>query len=460
MSVRSVGGRLGRDPTSRGCSIRPAARWPGRNQFANVPAVGGLFFPQSRALGIDRTGQSPSVQKKVVYAGAHSKSFQHASSDLEQLAGLRVGAKQVERLTKRIGQERLEQRKQQLAAFEKQPLVAKDQIADPARPAPAVALVSIDGGRLQIRERDEPPRTATSHWRESKVAVLETYVSTEHSKDPDPDLPRCFLNAAHTMAVARGVGHVAAGLDAEGLADSKTRPVQTAACDQPSRPGRPQRLVRSVCASHQPAEPFGKLVHAAAWSRNFFGAARRAFLGDGQAVNWTIQKRHFPSFVPVLDFVHAMCYVFAAATAGRSAQDGWPIAMRWLQLVWAGRVAEVLPELEQRCAELGRAPADAPETDPRAVVATALRYLTNNAERMRYDEYRRLGLPITTSAVESMIKQINCRVKGSEKFWSGAGAEAILQLRADYLSETDPMTKFWSDRQTQTAGTRRYNHAA
>ena len=34
-----------------------------------------------------------------------------------------------------------------------------------------------------------------------------------------------------------------------------------------------------------------------------------------------------------------------------------------------------------------------------------------------------------TSAVESVIKMINRRVKGSEKFWSEPGAEAILQLR-------------------------------
>ena len=51
-----------------------------------------------------------------------------------------------------------------------------------------------------------------------------------------------------------------------------------------------------------------------------------------------------------------------------------------------------------------------------------------------------------TSAVESVIKMINKRVKGSEKFWSEPGAEAILQLRADYLSETEAMTRFWTVR--------------
>ena len=71
---------------------------------------------------------------------------------------------------------------------------------------------------------------------------------------------------------------------------------------------------------------------------------------------------------------------------------------------------------------------------------------------MQYDEYRRRGLPIMTSAVESAIKMIDRRVKGSEEFWSQPGAEAILQLRADDLSETDTMSRFWMERENQ-AGT-------
>jgi hypothetical protein len=34
-------------------------------------------------------------------------------------------------------------------------------------------------------------------------------------------------------------------------------------------------------------------------------------------------------------------------------------------------------------------------------------------------------------------KIFNMRVKGSEKFWGQTGAEAILQLRAAFLSEDD-----------------------
>ena len=58
-------------------------------------------------------------------------------------------------------------------------------------------------------------------------------------------------------------------------------------------------------------------------------------------------------------------------------------------------------------------------------------------ERMKYDEYRRQGLPITSTLIESTIKQINRRVKGTEKFWSD-GIEPMLTLVADSVSS--PLT--------------------
>jgi hypothetical protein len=65
-----------------------------------------------------------------------------------------------------------------------------------------------------------------------------------------------------------------------------------------------------------------------------------------------------------------------------------------------------------------------------------------------------------TSAVESAIKLMNKRVKGSEKFWSEPGAEAILQLRADHLSETEPMSGFWEEREAQASSHRPYRQVA
>jgi hypothetical protein len=107
--------------------------------------------------------------------------------------------------------------------------------------------------------------------------------------------------------------------------------------------------------------------------------------------------------------------------------------------MWQGRVADVITELERGQEELGLPPKDESETSPRPAVADPLRYLQNNQIRMKSDEDGRLGMPITSSHVESTVKPFNRRMKGTEKFWSEEGAEALLQLCAEILSATEPM---------------------
>ena len=435
-NARPAAGPPESPPTSPACSRPRKETSPGNNASPIAPAVGGLFFPQHQALGIDQGGFSPRVQQKIVHAGVNSLSYQQASRDLAELSDLAIQPKPVERLVRKIGAERIDQRDAAVAAHRRLPLTAKDKVADPKRPSPSVAMVSVDGGRLQIRSEPSRPQQE-GHWRESKVAVLETYQSEVHEADPDPDVPRCFLDLKRTKEMVRGLGHtLPVGLEFEGANRTDTQSAATKkGGSRKPRPGRPTRLVRSVLASRKCSDEFGPIVHQASWKRNFFGAARRAFLGDGLPVNWTIQSRHFPSFTPILDFVHALSYVFAAAFAGRPQAEGEEVYKRWIQAVWSGQVTIVLTELEARTAALGPPTAECADSDPRKLVFESLRYLKNNTDRLRYDEYRRQGLPIMTSAVESVIKMINKRVKGSEKFWSEPGAEAILQLRADHLGE-------------------------
>ena len=77
-------------------------------------------------------------------------------------------------------------------------------------------------------------------------------------------------------------------------------------------------------------------------------------------------------------------------------------------------------------------------------LTSAITYLTNNASRMKYDEYRKNGLPITTSRVESTQKQINSRVKGTEKFWNDESLEPVLQVVSDDLSDNFDPEAFWN----------------
>jgi hypothetical protein len=62
---------------------------------------------------------------------------------------------------------------------------------------------------------------------------------------------------------------------------------------------------------------------------------------------------------------------------------------------------------------------------------------------MNYPEYRQQGLPLTSSHIESPIKLINIRMKGSEKFFRQDTGETLLQLRADSLCKSCPLDKFW-----------------
>ena len=66
---------------------------------------------------------------------------------------------------------------------------------------------------------------------------------------------------------------------------------------------------------------------------------------------------------------------------------------------------------------------------------------------MAYASYRREGLPVTSSLAESLVKQMNRRVKGTEKFWNdGPSGEAILQLRAAVISDGDRLPRFVRNR--------------
>jgi len=53
--------------------------------------------------------------------------------------------------------------------------------------------------------------------------------------------------------------------------------------------------------------------------------------------------------------------------------------------------------------------------------------VTSNLARLDYSRCRQNGLPVKSARMESFAKEMNYRVKGTEKFWNdGPAAEAIL----------------------------------
>jgi hypothetical protein len=493
-----------------------AGRPDGKNLNITAANVGRLFFPQSQSLGLDRSQYSNAVLAKIIYAGSNNTSYQQAQADLDRLAELDVSDKQVRRLCKRIGDERVDERDAAVVAYQALPLVERK--SAPAGVVPsAVVAVSVDGGRLQIFER--PPGAAAAptkapttealpepdvvtaatgasaavpappascgaedglpaaaagvrtvaagaeeedeqpqgkFWREDKIGLLLTLQSEASAYDPCPQIPKTFLNPAHMSKLVRELkkrappqGEAAQETEDPHVGDEALRANE-------ARWEPPEVQAKQVLATRRSWAQFGPMVAAAAWALGFFAAARKAFVADGAENNWTLHRQLFSSFVPILDFIHGLSYVFASAFAGRGFEEGWAVYERWIQWVWSSAAEKVIAELALRQTELGIPAKDEPAGSPRAVVARALTYLQNNKDRMRYAEYRRQGLPITSSYVESAVKQINYRVKGTEKFWNEAGAEELLQLRADSLSAGDVMEAYWKRREANETGQNRY----
>jgi hypothetical protein len=456
------------------------------------------FFPQSQSLGIDLGHYSTSLLDLIGYAGANKPSFREASLDLHKIGGIDVHEKQVERLCKRLGGERRAQRDDQVAHFLALPLVERCATA-PGVVAPddnQVAVVMADAGMLQLRDAGEPgaaePAQADSggaavagaaaeenvagnaddaddadedqdkappgrHWHEDKVGLVLTMRSAVCVNDPCPEIPATFLDPERVAKIVRGLKK-SAPLPADELSptDASEQSVPEPAAEYEG----PHLEKRQVVASRQSWPLFGALLATAAWLAGFATAKRKAFVADGARAIWRVWQTRFSSYVPILDFIHAVSYVYAAAKAvGVDAVAGWLLYAEWIVWVWQGKVGLVIEKLQDWQQQHGQPPKGEAATSPRSVVAKAVRYLRNNQSKMKYDAYRQQGLPLVSSLVESMVKQISRRVKGTEKFWGEEGAEAILQLRADYLSDGAVMEDFWQRRQAAATGQRTYRTA-
>jgi hypothetical protein len=381
--------------------------------------------------------------RQIVTAGARLHSFADAAFALG-LTGLAISARHVQELTGQVGAE--------LAAVrdDKARKRLKRQLQPEVTATPQAVAVEVDGGRLRTRASGCGPGVHQAESKEDKLACLVTLHGQQYAEDPQPEPPPSFLQPRRIQRLVRQMG----GLAGEGTTADEAATVTPAVEESPglpeAEPWAPRRLVRTCVASLEDSRAFGPLVAGEAQARDFYAAGRRAFVADGQAYNWTIQRGYFPDFVPIVDFLHVICYLFSAAQVlAQEEAQRWARYEAWLRTCWQGRVAEVVQELEREQVAVGRPPPgeELAAADPRRVVAEALSYLSNNAGRMNYPEYRRQGLPTTSSLVESLVGEFNARVKGREKFWNRpGGAEAILQVRAALLSEDGRLERHFASR--------------
>ena len=401
------------------------------NPFAIARFVTGIFFPQRVALKIDGRSYSPKVLETAMFCAARDPAYKLAAETLRETAEIQITARHLRNLAVQIGGELQVARDTKTQAYFQRPLPSA-----PTAPSTPIALacVSVDGGRVQTRLDGGPNGVQQPHWRETKNAVLMRMTGVQFEDDPHPELPDCFRDRKYMKKLLSGV-------EDEGVNSSENEKSDL-------KSWRPERLFRTCLSSLCDSDSFGRMMEAEADSRGFFAAAKSAFVGDGLQYNWTIQKRHFPGFIPILDFAHAIERAYEAARAVRvDSDEAWTCYVNWATACWKGRVEDMLEEMRRHQESLGRPPKDCDEKDPRKVIAEAITYFENNASRMDYPRYRTEGLPLTSAYMESFVKEMNYRVKGTEKFWSdGPSAEAILQLRAAKRSDDDRLKRHMRSR--------------
>lgn len=400
-------------------------------------------------------GYSPSVLNKIVQAAGEVKSHKVAAKILGVVGEIAISSRHVNRLTEEIGLELAAQRDRATEDY------VHHRRAEPKAPAPERVVIALDGGRLMTRESGQGPGVHGEQWKEDKVACLLTLTGQTVAEDPHPQPPRCFLDAPKVDQLVREIqsnpgsrvenelpqlaelrlGNEALGASAPKIDAAPGDAAPAPAVPKPIWPPQRTKAARTCVATMRDCHEFGKMVAAEAYRRNFQAAAHGALVGDGSAWIWNLHAKWFKDLTPVVDFVHALTYLYVTATVlAPSVAERWQWYVAWMTQLWQGRVRAVIADLESRRQGLEPMPSDSPlpPTDPREVLRRTLTYLENNAERMNYPEYRKTGLPVSSSMVESLIKEVNYRVKGTEKFWDNPeGAEAILQVRAALLSDDE-----------------------
>lgn len=195
---------------------------------------------------------------------------------------------------------------------------------------------------------------------------------------------------------------------------------------------RPQGVITYVAGRMKAAE-FGIRLYAEAVGRGLERAEEVVILGDGAHWIWELAAEHFPGAVQILDFWHASEWVWKVAKAvwgeGSARAKEWAeqqIAEHLIKGDAAGLIAaiELLPAVPP------------PPSEHRSIPEQAVTLFKNNAERMRYPEYRARGMEIGSGTVESAGKRVvGQRCKGPGMRWSESGLPAVLELRTKVLNE-------------------------
>ncbi len=181
-------------------------------------------------------------------------------------------------------------------------------------------------------------------------------------------------------------------------------------------------------ARFESVEDVGIDLYMRAKQAGFFDAKLRCFISDGASWIRGVAEEHFPDAIHILDWFHATEYISELSNEmfGKETKE----SKKWTggreTELWNGDVGAVLRAMRQ----LGENE-DLTGQQVKTLNKTVT-YMSNNRDRMRYPEYRELGLPIGSGRIEGLCKSLvgsRCKESGM-RGWTIRGSEGVLRIRA------------------------------
>jgi hypothetical protein len=177
-------------------------------------------------------------------------------------------------------------------------------------------------------------------------------------------------------------------------------------------------------------------------------------LCDGQESLWRVadiclgldnkddSQKRLENVVDVLDVIHVSGYVWSAGRAlyGKTESSVESFVRDRLLRILQGEAQGVIRGIRRMATERGLCGQKLKD------VKTACRYLENNLDRMRYDEYLAAGYPIASGVIEGACRHlVKDRMERTGMRWREPNAGAMLFVRA--LEVTDLWESFQVHRQ-------------
>jgi hypothetical protein len=194
---------------------------------------------------------------------------------------------------------------------------------------------------------------------------------------------------------------------------------------------RPQPVAKELRASLDGKEVALRRLAQRAAQREHPAIQHRVALTDGADALQQQLRTHLPAATLVLDIIHAVEYLWAAANAllGERHPDRIPWMRRHLTHLLRGQTAALISDLERAAAD------PALSTSAQQAVLRTVGYYQRNLLYMRYDAYLAQGWPIGTGIVEGACGHlVKDRRQQAGMRWTRAGAQVVLDLRAVRLN--------------------------